>query len=164
MKAITAGRGGMRPVLRQGVRGVKAVAMGIAVAGLGLALLAGCTPTEETASVEGAAFAAGPSATTEIAGAFIAAARPLAIADVLSVVATKKTIIDHAASLTTGLDCSTVRSLNGGNYCEKPYVNQPPALATLYCYRELSDVTCYDQPMPYQHLVAVRPGGRQTVY
>ncbi len=112
----------------------------------------------------GAAIIAGPQVTSSVAGAVLAAARPLAIADVLAVVATKKTIIDHAASLSTGLDCSTTRSLNGGTYCEKPYENHPPALGTLYCYRELASVTCYDQPMPYQHLVAIRPGGRQATY
>lgn len=145
--------------------------------GLALALMAGCAvqpgnPTSDIpiSPVEGVEVAAvgaalvGPTLIDGAAGAVMAAARPLAIADILSVVATKKTIIDHAASMSTGLDCSTVRSLNGGNYCEKPYENHPPAVATLYCYRELADVTCYGQPMPYQHLVAIRPGGRQSTY
>lgn len=135
--------------------------------GLVLAMIAGCTEQQSVAGVEGAGVAAvivGPQFVDAKAGMILSAARPLAIADILSVVATKKTIIDHAVSMSTGLDCSTVRSLNGGTYCEKPYENHPPALATLYCYRELANVTCYGEPMPYQNLVAIRPGGRQSTY
>ncbi|WP_417830031.1 hypothetical protein [Thalassospira sp.] len=65
--------------------------------------------------------------------------------DVISIINTDKTLIDHAVSLSTGQDCSTIRKIDGKSYCKKDPVPEPP----LYCYRSLAAVSCYRTPDPY---------------
>ncbi|WP_215907492.1 hypothetical protein [Thalassospira marina] len=65
--------------------------------------------------------------------------------DVVSIINTDKTIVDHIVSMSTGRDCSTVRSSMGEPYCKTDPIPEPP----LYCYRSLAAVTCYATPDPY---------------
>lgn len=65
--------------------------------------------------------------------------------DVISIINSDKTLIDHAVSLSTGQDCSTIRKIDGKSYCKKDPVPEPP----LYCYRSLAAVSCYRTPDPY---------------
>lgn len=65
--------------------------------------------------------------------------------DVVSIINTDKTLIDHAVSLSTGQDCSTIRKIDGKSYCKKEPVPETP----LYCYRTLAAVSCYRTPDPY---------------
>lgn len=96
--------------------------------------------------------------TGDAAGAF-------AVADAAIIINTDKTLVDHVASLTSGKDCSTVRAQQGYHWCREPYENQP-VVPSLYCYRTLADVTCYDRPSthPADKLVGVRPGGLLPTY
>lgn len=68
---------------------------------------------------------------------------PYAMVDGAVVVTTEKTMADHAISLASGKDCSLVRLEQGTTYCEEDEVVPHPSL---YCYRELAGVTCYDRP------------------
>lgn len=68
---------------------------------------------------------------------------PYAMVDGAVVVTTEKTMADHVISLASGKDCSLVRKEQGETYCEEDEVVPHP---TLYCYRELAGVTCYDRP------------------
>lgn len=66
------------------------------------------------------------------------------VSDVVSLAATDKTVGDHAISILTNKDCSTVRTELGMTYCkEDDYQRQP--IAKTYCYKELGKVTCYEQ-------------------
>ncbi len=65
--------------------------------------------------------------------------------DVVSIINTDKTLIDHVVSLSTGRDCSTIRKIDGKSYCKKDAVPETP----LYCYRTLAAVSCYRTPDPY---------------
>ncbi|NIZ03327.1 hypothetical protein [Thalassospira lucentensis] len=65
--------------------------------------------------------------------------------DVISIINSDKTLVDHAVSLSTGRDCSTIRKIDGKSYCKKDPVPEPP----LYCYRSLAAVSCYRTPDPY---------------
>ncbi|OKH87081.1 hypothetical protein [Thalassospira sp. TSL5-1] len=65
--------------------------------------------------------------------------------DVVSIINTDKTIADHIISMSTGRDCSTVRSSMGEPYCKTDPIPEPP----LYCYRTLAAVNCYATPDPY---------------
>ncbi|WP_033067617.1 hypothetical protein [Thalassospira australica] len=65
--------------------------------------------------------------------------------DVVSIINSDKTLIDHAVSLSTGQDCSTIRKIDGKSYCKKDPVPETP----LYCYRSLAAVSCYRTPDPY---------------
>lgn len=73
------------------------------------------------------------------------------VAEGVSVISTEKSVADHAVSLYSGKDCSTVRIERGETYCAEDDVD-PKIL--VYCYRTLGDVTCYDRPNPHK-------GGRQ---
>ena len=66
------------------------------------------------------------------------------------VIGTDKTIEDHAISLASGKNCSSVRREKGLTYCEE---DEPKVNPNIYCYKTLAKVTCYDRPDPY--------GGRQ---
>lgn len=98
-------------------------------------------------------------------GRLVGAVRPLAIVDAVSLINTDKTIIDHVASSMMGEDCSMLRSMDGGHYCQPRYENKP-VVPSLYCYRTLGDVTCYDRPSTNASdtLVGVRPGGPLPTY
>ena len=65
--------------------------------------------------------------------------------DVVSVINTDRTLTDHAASLFTGRDCSTIRYLDGDHYCDRPPAPQP----ALYCYRSLGAIVCHSESDPH---------------
>ena len=67
-------------------------------------------------------------------------------ADVLTVVGTDKTIVDHIVSVSSGKNCSTVRREQGLHYCEEDEPNVQPQV---YCYNTIGRVTCYNRPDPY---------------
>lgn len=56
---------------------------------------------------------------------------------------TGKTLTDHAVSMYTDKDCSTVRTEQGRTYCREDEPNPAP---TVHCYRTIADVTCYAVP------------------
>ncbi len=98
-------------------------------------------------------------------GQLVGAMRPFAIADAVTLINTDKTIVDHLAGLMSGQDCSTLRSMDGGHYCQPHYENVP-VVQPLYCYRTLGKVSCYDRPSPNtgDKLVGIRPGGQLPTY
>lgn len=112
-----------RAVTRRALAGC----MALTLAGLG-----GCSGLDNTA-----ASASG----TEL----LTAAQWFVILDVVSIVNTDKTIVDHIVSSATGQDCSTVEYSKGNPYCKQPPKPEPP----LYCYRSLAAVSCYSTPDPY---------------
>ena len=59
-----------------------------------------------------------------------------------TVVTTDKTLPDHAISLFSGKDCSTIRSERGQTYCKEDEVHPEP---TVHCYRTLGRIDCYRQ-------------------
>ena len=85
-------------------------------------------------------------------------AETVAAANWLIFVGTHKTVIDHAASWVTKEDCALVHVFahssmmaNHEPYCQKRIADvrrEQMAIwsATLYCYRTLGGVTCYDRP------------------
>lgn len=66
------------------------------------------------------------------------------VGDAISTIATKKTIGDHAMSLLSNKDCSTVRVEQGRTYCKE---DDPNLIADqkMHCYNELGKVTCYKE-------------------
>ncbi|MDA0997433.1 MAG: hypothetical protein O2944_04400 [Proteobacteria bacterium] len=75
---------------------------------------------------------------------------PFTIAQVeaVSVMGSDKTVIDHAVSIGSGKDCSTIRKERGMTYCvEDEKIINPK----IFCYRDLGRVTCYDRPDPYRN-------------
>ena len=83
----------------------------------------------------------GASADTAVLGGGSVA--PLVALDGASIIATDKTIGDHLISVASGKNCSTVRTELGMHYCEE---DEPKGEATVYCYRTLGAVSCYDRP------------------
>ncbi|NQW00237.1 MAG: hypothetical protein HQ483_11105 [Rhodospirillales bacterium] len=65
--------------------------------------------------------------------------------DVLTVMGTDKTLIDHVVSASSGKDCSSVRLEQGDYYCEE---DRPKITQNIYCYNTLGSVTCYDRADP----------------
>jgi hypothetical protein len=65
--------------------------------------------------------------------------------ELVSVVATKKTLFDHVATWVTGRDCSTPRSEREGTYCVD-WPEAPPPPQQVYCYASWARPTCYAQP------------------
>jgi len=63
----------------------------------------------------------------------------------LFVVGTDKTMEDHVVSLSSGKNCSLVRTEKGLTYCEE---DEPKIKQNLFCYKTLATVTCYDRPDP----------------
>ncbi|MDA1089732.1 MAG: hypothetical protein O3A85_05405 [Proteobacteria bacterium] len=61
------------------------------------------------------------------------------------VISTDKTMSDHVISLTSGKNCSTLRTENDLTYCEE---DEPKIKQNIYCYKTLATVTCYDRPDP----------------
>jgi len=76
----------------------------------------------------------------------------LAGASLVSLIYTDKTLSDHAASRALKEDCSVLNFVDNEPYCQKPpsedaEANRLAALsASLYCYRTLGGVSCYDRP------------------
>jgi len=71
----------------------------------------------------------------------------LAQIDVLTVVGTDKTVVDHVLSLSSGKNCSAVRLEKGMHYCEE---DEPKITQNIYCYNTLGSVTCYTKPDPHK--------------
>jgi hypothetical protein len=76
----------------------------------------------------------------------LSACNEFSIFGTASVVATDKTLSDHAVSYFSGKHCSTVRKETGRSYCEEDELNPTPSV---HCYRDLAGVTCYKQSDPY---------------
>ena len=71
---------------------------------------------------------------------------PLVAIEGGSVIISDKTATDHFASYASGKDCSSVRSELGKTYCKEDESEYTP---TVYCYRTLGDITCYNLADPY---------------
>lgn len=72
---------------------------------------------------------------------------PLAVAEVGTLAATQKSTSDHIFTLVTGMDCSSVYTVNDGDYC-RPYEKKPETIPMkVYCYRSLAQVNCFTQPL-----------------
>jgi hypothetical protein len=76
----------------------------------------------------------------------LAACNGISMFGTASVVATDKTLSDHAVSYFSGKDCYTVRKETGRSYCKEDERNPTP---TVHCYRNLGGVTCYEKQNPY---------------
>jgi hypothetical protein len=69
-------------------------------------------------------------------------------ADIASLQTTDRSLVDHAVSAATKMDCSSVRAGYGGQYCMDEAQDAPPPPEP-YCYRTLGQINCYGQPDPY---------------
>ena len=62
----------------------------------------------------------------------------------------KKTLIDHAVSKYTEKNCSILHTARNEEYCQAPGLSEREKVAymasTMYCYRTLGGVDCYDRP------------------
>ena len=67
-------------------------------------------------------------------------------AEAVSLMGSEKTLVDHAVSIGSGKDCSTVRKERGLTYCVE---DMPQIRQNIFCYRDLGGVTCYDRPDPH---------------
>lgn len=75
---------------------------------------------------------------------FLAACSPLIGVEAVSVVNTDKTLGDHIISFSSGKDCSTIRKQRGMTYCKEDEIQ---AKTSVFCYRTLAEVTCYERPV-----------------
>ena len=77
---------------------------------------------------------------------FVSGCEGFFVAEGASTLVSGKTMSDHVISLTSGKDCSIVRTEKGLTYCveDEPVVNQDQ----YHCYRTLADVTCYSTADP----------------
>jgi len=127
----------------------------IVVTCLTLALLAGCGVVRNGAqhAVEGVH---GMDATTHALGSPMSTAQTFWVLDGVSVINTKKTIDDHIVGWVTDQDCSTIKASKGEPYCQDYPAKVPTVSRTAYCYKNLSGVTCYAQPLgPEYQMVGV---------
>lgn len=75
--------------------------------------------------------------------------------EVISVMATGKTMEDHIFSFVTDKDCSIARAMSGeGKFCMTPVELERAArpkygIQKVYCYKSLAAANCYDRPSPY---------------
>ena len=77
----------------------------------------------------------------------LAACDALYVGSAATVVTTDKTITDHAISLISGKDCSTVRTEQGRSFCKEDEVNPEP---NVYCFQTIGGIDCYREPVdPY---------------
>lgn len=67
--------------------------------------------------------------------------------DILTVMGTDKTVVDHLVSASSGKNCSSIRLEKGEYYCEE---DEPKVTQNIYCYKTLASVTCYDRADPHQ--------------
>lgn len=70
-------------------------------------------------------------------------------ASLVSLVYTDKTLTDHAASQALDEDCSVLHFTDNQPYCQdvpEPDTGMAALAASLYCYRTLGGVSCYDRP------------------
>lgn len=82
---------------------------------------------------------------------------PVLAADVATMSMTGKTMVDNIYSFVSGRDCSTIRAMNGDYYCREYLPDNTVIETRLYCYHTLGNITCYDQPQPYQRNQQVAP-------
>ncbi len=80
-----------------------------------------------------------------LSGMALAACDPLTVAqlEAVTVIGSDKTVLDHAFSIGSGKNCSTVRKEMGMTYCVE---DEKVVRQNIYCYRDLGGVTCYDRP------------------
>ena len=71
----------------------------------------------------------------------------LAQIDMLTVMGTDKTLIDHVISISSGKNCSSVQLEKGGYFCKE---DEPKVIQNIHCYKTLANVTCYDKPDPHK--------------
>lgn len=69
-------------------------------------------------------------------------------ASIVSLIATKKTIMDHVVSFALDEDCSTIALERGEPYCTDPNAPQP-VQAVYHCYRSLGEISCYEDEDPF---------------
>ncbi len=74
----------------------------------------------------------------------------LAGASLISLNTTRKTLMDHAVSYATGMDCSTIAFERGNPYCVDE-VTAPVEGPVYHCYQTLGEVSCYAEPDPFQN-------------
>ncbi len=69
-------------------------------------------------------------------------------ASLVSLAHTKKTVGDHFNTWAFDKDCSTLRFVEGEEYCKEFEEEEAavPQEQTLHCYRTLGGVSCYRQP------------------
>ncbi len=71
-------------------------------------------------------------------------------ASMATLIHTDKTIVDHAVGRSTDQDCSVLYLARDEDYCKPLIPIEPSQVAymasTLYCYRTLGGVSCYDRP------------------
>ena len=81
----------------------------------------------------------------------------LLLLDMAVLINTDKTLVDHALSLTSGRDCSTIRAQSTGVYCQDREPPRPPPTQPVYCYRSLASVNCFESPVysATDHLVGM---------
>ena len=95
-----------------------------------------------------------------LSGCVLTTAPGVVMVGITTLVATDKTVSDHALSIATGDDCSTVEFTRGREYCVDTGNALSQADTALYgpsgnyretgpfCYRTLGEVTCYNHPDP----------------
>jgi hypothetical protein len=79
-------------------------------------------------------------------GLMMAGVPGLAQIDLVTVMGTDKTVIDHVVSVSSGKNCSSIRLEQGDYYCEE---DEPRINPNINCYKTLGRVTCYTKPDPY---------------
>jgi len=71
----------------------------------------------------------------------------LYVGSAATLVTTDKTITDHAISIASGKDCSSVRVERGQSFCKEDEVNPEP---NVHCFQTLGGIDCYRDPVdPY---------------
>jgi hypothetical protein len=98
----------------------------------------------------------------------------LAGASLVSLIYTDKTLADHAVGMALKEDCSVLHTVDKKPYCQDIPVedhgeHMASLSASLYCYRTLGGVSCYDRPdymasqtrlnYAYGYLPSTAPGG-----
>ena len=68
-------------------------------------------------------------------------------ANLVSLVYTEKTLLDHAVGVVSGKDCSLLNFENMEPYCQE-WVQQDGSAVVLYCYPTLGQPECYEVPQP----------------
>jgi hypothetical protein len=79
-------------------------------------------------------------------GLMMAGVPGLAQIDLVTVMGTDKTVIDHVVSVSSGKNCSSIRLEQGDYYCEE---DEPRINPNINCYKTLGRVTCYTKSDPY---------------
>lgn len=82
--------------------------------------------------------------------------------ELFSVINTQKTVVDHMLGFMTNKDCSTLRAQDGGEYCKDVVRLLPRETRTVYCYRSLGGVNCFDRPLVEVRDTAVGNGNERT--